>query len=195
MPPDANPHARHNALYSAIAALFMILYGWGAGGIGHGPEDQTFLNTTIDIFNWTLKIGGLLLAVVAMVSFAGMTVGLLLDFIVAGACGVVMVVCSGYWLLRWLQHRDQYAFDFTDGLIFIFGLMFLRAALGSWSLFTRSEPDTTRPERTAPTEPEPPHPASIRPRSLPGEDEPPPPEGYLSALAKDEDEPPAASHK
>ncbi len=205
-----NQQAKDNAVWAGIAALLMLLYGWMYGTVG--ISDSDFYNTTVAIFNWMLRIGGIGMAGVAIICLVGLRIGLLIDVFVSGICGLIMVACAGYWLLSG-------GFGLNDLLYLAFGGMFLNAARGCWSAYTASGPAAVggaagggavaggRPSAgrgwlgVKPLEPpkspspaESAHPASVRPKSFP-KDGQPPPEGYLAALAKEEDEPPTAAHK
>jgi hypothetical protein len=195
-----NRKAKDNALWIGIVAVLMLYFGWGVGLVG--ISDNAFYNTTVDIFYWMLKIGGICLLAAAILCFAGLRIGLLLDAVVSAVCGLIMVSCSAYWLI------DE-GVNLQYVLYVLFGVMFLNAARRSWSSYTATGPG--QPDEPsggqgwlgvkpleppkAPAPPEPPHPASIHPQSLPKDGEPPPPDGYLAALADEEDEPPTASFK
>lgn len=197
-----NRHARDNALWAGIAAALMLYYGWGTGGWAIPSDATAFYETTIRIFDWMLRIGGILLAVVAVLCFAGIRLALLMDAFVSGLCGLIMVACPAYWILN-----DGLGIQYL--MYVVFGVMFLNAARGCWTAFHASGPATagTPSRRTgwfgvqplpapqAPPPPDPVHPASIHPESLPKDGEPPPPEGYLAALSKEKDEPPTASYE
>ncbi|MBN2559665.1 MAG: hypothetical protein JXQ75_01875 [Phycisphaerae bacterium] len=194
--------AKDNATWAGIAGLLMLVYGWGMGLAGTSDDD--FYNTTVAVFDWMLKIGGLCMVVVAVVCFAGQRTGLLIDVLVSGTCGLIMVLCGIYWLLN-----DGLYIRYM--LYIVFGGMFLKAARDCWLSYFASGAVPTGdaatngaggrgwlgvkplepPKPPNPPKAEAPHPASIRPKSLPKDGEPPP-EGYLAALAKEEDEPPAA---
>ena len=150
------------------------------------------------------------MAAVAITCFSGLRMALLLDTIVSGACGLIMVACPLYWMI----HEGSLS---TDLVYLIFGGTFLNAARGCWASYASSSaPGVARPAATVsegpppdrrswlsiptlqppapPPKAEPPHPASIRPKSI-SAGGPPPPEGYLAALAKEDEEPPTAAHK
>lgn len=188
-----NQHARNIAGNAAVAALLMIAYGWGIGL--SGASKSAFYNLTVDGLNWTLRIGGPALLLVAGICFAGLRIGLLLDFLVEGLCGGIMIACGAFWLARWLGSIGQVGFDLQDPIVLIFGFMFARAALHSWARFgaTAAAPAAAAPDLEK--FPPPIHPAELHPASLPREGEPPPPEGYLAALSKENEEPPRASYE
>ena len=194
-----NQHAKNNAMWVGIAALLMLYFGWFAGTVG--VSDNEFYNTTVDVFNWMLRIGGICLLIVAILCFARARIGLLFDAVISGIVGLIMTLCAAYWLACGGVVLQYLVYLFFGGL-------FLNAARGSWIAYAASGPESTvassggrgwfgvkplEPPQPEP-EPEPPHPASIRPKSLPDGDEPPP-DGYLASLAKEDDEPPTASYE
>ncbi len=186
-----NQHARNNAVWAGIAAVLMLFFGWGRGLVGMTDDD--FYNTTVAVFEWMLKVGGFALLVVAGMCFAGLRAGLLVDVFVSGIVGLIMVLCSIYWLGHGVTGGG---FDIQDIMFLVFGFMFLNAARGCWvSYQATGGPRRPAPlvPSIAPRAPEPIHPASLHPDSLPKDGEPPPPDGYLAALAKEKDEPPRAS--
>lgn len=171
-----NPHAKKNTLYTAITAILMIWCGWFT----------VFEDTTsVTLFVWTLRLGGIGMVAVALLCFMGMNAGLLMDAIISGLCGVIMVLCG----LDWLRHDGFKLFDF---IIVVFGVMFVRAAWTSWTLVGAS---AAQEADAKPPPPEPVHPASLHPDSLPKDGEPSPPNGYLAALADEKQEPPTASYE
>ncbi len=186
-----NHPARQNALWAGIGAMLMLYYGWRVGLQGTTPSN--FYNTTVDVFDWMLKFGGIGLAIVAVLCFVGQRVGLLLDVFVSGICGTIMILCAVYWLGYGLMHGS--GVDLQDLLFLIFGGMFVSSARGCWTAYRTSAAAGGRQavQTTVLSPPVAPvHPASVRPVSL-SEDGKPPPEGYLAALAKEKDEPPRAS--
>ena len=188
-----NQHARDNAIWAGIAALLMLGYGWGMGGYSTASTYPPAYNFFIVLFNWTLKFGGVLLFVVAVVCVLGQRIGLLMDVFVSGMVGAIMVASAACWLGYGIT---GVGFDMMDLLTLIFGFMFLSAARGCWvSYQATGGPRRPAPlvPSIAPRAPEPIHPASLHPDSLPKDGEPPPPDGYLAALAKEKDEPPTAS--
>lgn len=203
-----NRDAKDNAVWTGIAAVLMLAYGWGIGL--RGTSDSEFHNATVAVFTWMLRTGGIALAAVTVVCALGWRVGLLFDAIVSGICGLIMAACAIYWL-------TTRGFGLHYLLYLLFGGLFLSAARGCWRAYwlaarpAMSKPppappaapprkwlgiETLEPPRplTPPPKAEPPHPASIRPKSL-GEGNQPPPEGYLAALAKEDEQPPTASYE
>jgi hypothetical protein len=180
--------ARRNAGYTFIAGLVLLGFGLMTAPM-YLKEDQGFYNRSWDVFYGMLRTGGVVLMLVAAISFAGLRVGLLLDALASGVCGLIMILCSAYWIkIEGLEMRDA--------LFAVFGILFVRAAFVSFSVFRSGAPSASRPAPPADAPAaDPVHPASLHPDSLPGEGEPPPPEGYLAALSKDKGEPPNAAFK
>jgi hypothetical protein len=186
-PGNMNKYARQNAVQSAITAVIMLLYGFylSATGWSSTVTDELY-NIAMEVFKWTLKGGGAAMLVVAILCLAGQRVGLLLDCLVSGACGLIMAACGGIWMAR------GKGLDLQDIVVLVFGLIFMRAAWISWTLFAET-PAEAPPQ--PPPEPEPIHPASIHPDVLPREGDAPPEEGFLAAMAKEKKEPPTASYE
>lgn len=201
---------RQNASVAALAGVLALAFGWGWSTTG--LSDSAFYNFTVDAFNWTLRIGGLLLMGIALLCALDRHEGLLLDVFISGTMGAVLVLCGAYWTISALASGGLDPFDV---LCAIFGFMFLGAARTCWAAWRVSKASPTpapgstpaaaeHPRRVAPRSgpkapaPPPPaetvHPAAIRPASMPA-DGSPPPGGYLAALAREQDEPPRASHE
>lgn len=184
-----NP-SRQAASYTAFSGLMMLLYGaylfsTGFSAVSSAPA---IYSAAIAVFKWTLLVGGLLLLVTAAVCAVGHRAGLMLDAVISGASGALLIGCAGIWFAK------GKGFDPQDAVVLIFGFILVREAIGSWKIHGATA--TTNESRPAPPPPapEPVHPASIRPDSIPEGDEPPA-EGYLAALAKDKQEPPSASYE
>ncbi|MFH1417644.1 MAG: hypothetical protein ABII12_05075 [Planctomycetota bacterium] len=185
-----NEHAKRNALYTLVAGLVLLAYAKFSGF--EGVSEDRFFNFTVDFFNWMLWIGGAGFILAAGICWAGKTVGLLLDAGLSGLCGLILLLCGGYWLVDAWKAQG---FVFQYALFALFGLLFCKAGCTSYGLFKQSRagqfaaaPAVGAPAE--PTEPEPPHPASVHPESLPRNGQPPPEDGYLAALSKEKDEPP-----
>ena len=181
-----NKYAKQNAIQSAITAVVMLLYGFYLSATGWSSlvSDDLYI-LAMEVFKWTLKGGGAAMLVVALLCFAGQPVGLLLDCLVSGACGLIMAACGAIWITR------GKGFDLQDIVVLVFGVIFMRAAWISWTLFAEAPAEVPPP---AP-EPEPIHPASIHPEVLPKEGDAPPEEGFLAAMSKEKKEPPTASYE
>ncbi len=185
-----NEHAKRNAMYTLVAGLVLLAYAKFSGF--EGVSEDRFFNFTVDFFNGMLWVGGAGFVLAAGLSWAGKTSGLILDAFLSGACGLIMLLCGGYWLVdAW---KDQ-GFIFQYALYVLFGLFFCKAGCTSFGLFKRSRAELMTAGQAGgatdvPKEPEPIHPASVHPDSLPKDGQPPPEDGYLAALSKEKDEPP-----
>lgn len=179
-----NAHARQNAFWAGLAALMMLYFGWVK--TGEGISGNAFYDTSVDVFYWMLKIGGILMLIVSAMCGTGVRAGLLLDVVVSGICGSVMVFCGVYWGVN--NGIDMYYLLYA-----VFGVMFLGSAKSCWVSYHASRPPPPDVGPVVAPPPEPVHPASIHPASLPDDTQAPPPEGYLAALAKEDDDPPRAS--
>jgi hypothetical protein len=181
-----NEHAKRNAANTAVAAGLSLFYGWFYATIG--ISDDAFYNFTVSCLFWTLRIGGLLLLIAAAICFLGRRGGLLLDAVFSGCIAVVMVLCAAYWM-------KADGFNSQNIIIFVFGILFGRAAWFSWGSFSLGDSTNTSQVIESVEAGSTPHPASIHPDVLPTEDQPAPPDGYLAALSKDPDPPATASHE
>ncbi|HVP12367.1 MAG TPA: proline-rich domain-containing protein [Phycisphaerae bacterium] len=186
--------ARRNAAYTLIVGCVLLVYGWMSSPI-HYDELGPFYNTSVEVFFWILRLGGLAFVLIAVLAFMGLRLALFLDAAVSMICGLFMVLCGGYWI-------KETGLDLSRILYVVFGVMFLRASMSSLALFRGQAPagpetpggTEARPHPGDAASEEPPHPASVHPDSLP-KDGQPPPEGYLAALSKDKTEPPDAAFK
>ena len=198
--------ARQNAIQAGVSALIMLIIGWAFAA--KGVSASTFYNTTVDVFFWSLRIGGIAMAIAAALCAADFRIGLLIEAMTSAVCGLLMTLIAVYWLI------DAGGLDLQYLLYVIFGGGFITTAASAMRSYRAlgmqgADIPAEREERSggvlgvpgggqsppyqrAPV-PEAVHPASVRPASLPKESEPPPPEGYLAALAKEKDEPPTAS--
>ena len=181
--------ARATGVHAGIAALLLPAYGWGMGGFGDLSSAGAAYAAAIAVFNAMLKFGGIAMAITAAICLAGKRVGLVVDAVVAGLCGIIMVGCSLIWL------ATGGGIDFQDIMILIFGGLFISGARRSWADYQSAGGARAAVVARAvtPKDPEAPHPASIRPASLAGAEDTEPPEGYLAALSKEKDEPPTAN--
>src|SRR5215468_3059072 len=88
--------ARANAPGAAIGAALMLFYGFYVSPIGLG--DSQLYNASVDVFRWTLRIGGLALATIAAACFAGFVTALAIDAVVSGLIGIIFLCCALIWL-------------------------------------------------------------------------------------------------
>ncbi len=182
-------NTRNHAGHAAVAAALMLLYGWLFKAIGISGSD--FYNAMVDLFFWTLRIGGLILALGAALCAAGTRWGLLVDFAAGGACGLIMALYAISGAIAGLGIGLQ------DLIILVFAVGLVHSSLASLRTFLAerapSKPRMAFQAKAPSPDAAPAHPASIHPESLPEEGDAAPPEGYLAALSKEKDEPPTAS--
>lgn len=178
-----NRYAKLNAPTVAFAGFLMLLYAFMGGGWVYPADANEFYVFTLSAFDWLLRIGGAAMLIVAAICYTGARIGLLLEVIVSGLCGLTMWMCAGTWLMNG-------SVGINTILICVFGFLFLSAARSAWTMYRAGE-GTTKPrvaaQPAAPVAPPPPHPASQASSVLPKDGEPPPEEGYLAALSKEED--------
>lgn len=178
--------ARGNAAYAAIAAALLLYYGFGLPM--KGISDSAMYNLSVDVATWTMKIGGIGMALVVLGSLIGRPEALLADAVLSGLIGLSFV----------LTGVVRFVWGNTQGLLFlIFGLMFVSAARTCWRVYRGTVYDDFgfRSQAAPPPDARPVHPASIHPEVLPKDGEPPPPEGYLAALAREKKEPGKAEYE
>ncbi len=194
---QTKPDFLENALWAGIPAILMIGYGWGFGDWVIPPGTDALYKALVHLLDWTLKIGGICLVGVTIVYLSGRRVGLLLEAIVAGICGIVFIVCPLYW-----TRSDGLGLQYM--LFIVFGGLFLNAARGCWVSYRGTAAPASvggaggppgAPAVRQPPAAAPPHPASVHPEALPKDGEPAPKEGYLAALSKEKEEPPGASYE
>jgi len=170
---------------AAFAGLLMLFYAWYTGGWVYAADASQFFVFTLHLFDWMLLIGGIAMIVVAVVCYLGARIGLLLEAIVSGLCGLIMITCAGTWAING-------SMGLNTMLIGFFSLTFLSGAGSAWRMYAgtsskggRSAVRVSTP--VAPAAPPTPHPASRASSVLPKDGEPPPEEGYLAALSREKD--------
>lgn len=120
---DVGAIARRNAVPAAIAAAFMLYFGFLrlAAPTGSGIFEQSNW-----IFYHTLRIGGVVMALIALLSMAGVVMNLAIDAVASLVIGVLFVLTGGGMLLGGGAPIQ------TVINVFV-GMMFLSSARGNWS--------------------------------------------------------------
>ncbi len=124
---------------AAFAGALMLLVGFWLGLKGVSPSE--IYNHSVTVFNWTMRVGGIVMLVIAALAYAGWRPVLAVDVIFAGAVGVVMIGVGLIWVVNG---------DSLHGiLVLLFGGLFVRSGLNSWSLLQarptqRSESEPAR---------------------------------------------------
>ena len=109
------------AVSAAIGAALMLFVGFGLDL--KGLADSRLYNVSVDGFTWTMKVGGILMGMVAVLLWAGWRPALLADAILTMAIGAIMIFAGAVWL----SQSDMEGF-----LLLVFGAVFLRSGWGSW---------------------------------------------------------------
>ena len=121
-PREIASSVRGNAWSAAIAAALMILFGFYYLG---KPTGTGLFPLSALGFYYTLRIGGIAMAVIAVGSFAGFRPVLLVDAVVSVAIGVLLIL-TGVGML--VGGGDA----FQTILSVVFGGMFFSAGVRNW---------------------------------------------------------------
>jgi len=198
-----NEDVKQNAWHCGFSGLMMLAFAYWYGALGPSPElDGAVYVRSFDVFNLTLRAGGALLLVAAGLSAAGIGVAALMEVIVSGLSGVLMLGCAVCWIV------SEGGLGPIDLLALVLGLILAHAGIRSLGAYragmARRSVGTDRGRAASgelfgsgsahvskPTVPEPVHPASLASDALPKAGDAPPEEGYLAALSKEQDDPPS----
>lgn len=112
---------REIASSAAIGAALTLFAGFYLDL--EGISDSRFYNGSVGLFTWTMKVGGVLMGLGAVLLWMGVRPALAIDAVLAMGIGAIMVAVGGIWL----GYRD-----FQGFLLLIFGAMFIRSGWGSW---------------------------------------------------------------
>ncbi|MBK8269533.1 MAG: hypothetical protein IPK83_15015 [Planctomycetes bacterium] len=177
-----NRHASQNAGMAAFAGLILLVFGiwYLRHPMSPAFKRGEFYEFLFVLFRWTLCIGGVSLLGVAVICMIGKSIGLLLDAIVSGLVGILLLVCAVGWICY------ESSVDLTNIVVLLVSLMLLKEGYANFNLWRVTAEAGLVPRAVVPR-PEAP-PVKIASGILPKEGEPPPPEGYLAALAKEKDE-------
>lgn len=114
---------RQTAISAAIAAVLMLFFGFTYGF--EGEIEPTAYSISQAVFLATLRIGGILMALSALLLVLGVRFALLLDAIFAGLIGVALLGVGIVWIAIGIIAIDSV-------LLVLFGGMFLHSARQSW---------------------------------------------------------------
>lgn len=134
-PREIASRVRGNAWSAAIAAALMILFGFYYLG---KPTGAGLFPLSALVFYYTLRIGGIAMAAIAVGSFAGFRPVLLVDAVVSVAIGVLFVL-TGVGML--VGGGDA----FQTILSVVFGGMFFSAGIRNWRDYFLLAPARDRP--------------------------------------------------
>jgi hypothetical protein len=114
---------RQTAISAAIAAVLMLFFGFTYGF--EGEIEPTAYSISQAVFLATLRIGGILMVLSALLLVLGVRSALLLDAIFAGLIGVALLGVGIVWIAIGIIAIDSV-------LLVLFGGMFLHSARQSW---------------------------------------------------------------
>lgn len=113
---------RQNAPSAAIAAVLMIYFGFF---VLAKPAGADLFHRAALVFCFTLRIGGIIMALIAVGSLVGHRVVLLVDGIASPAIGALFVLSA-------LAMLFDGGGAFNCGLYVVFGAMFVSAGVRNW---------------------------------------------------------------
>jgi hypothetical protein len=113
---------RQIAFPALIAGVLMLVIGFEFERIG--ASDSDFYNSSVEAFNWIMRIGGGAMLLVAALGWIRWSGAFVADAVGSGLIGVAL----GIEALIWLSKSD-----IGNGiLVLVFSLMFLNSARHSW---------------------------------------------------------------
>lgn len=133
---------RQNTASAAVAAICLIVFGFF--GFFSIPKVTDLFTLGDAAFNYTLRIGGVLMAVIAVWSFLGRVTALLADAMVSVAIGCLLIFSGVAMIIGGGGVSLNY------GLYVLFGGMFISAGLRNWrdfSLLKTTQPTAERDDR------------------------------------------------
>lgn len=160
----------------AIFGVFLLVLGFVFDlnvYSNHGP----LYVLSIHAYNWTLRVGGLLLLVTAGLCAPGWRIGPLLYFVVSATAGVILLACVVTWI------AFERGLDLFTIITLLIAGSLIRNGYSGWVFWRVTAVEGADRAPSVPVDATP----SVRISSdvLPSADESPPPEGYLAALAKE----------
>jgi hypothetical protein len=192
---------RRNVWPAAVAAVLMCYFGFNAPW-AFAPGASPFLKASAYLFDYTLQIGGIAMAVLAVWCWLGMITALAVDGVVSLLIGVLFILSGGGMLMYG-------GVDLNAILIILFGMMFFGSGRHNWrtyrhlarggrvvaEVYTETFQPPVPPARPVAPAPEPPPGAGSSVPEDDHADQPaleeddagamePPPEGFLAAMAK-----------
>jgi hypothetical protein len=170
------PNLRSVAFSAFFAGVLMVLVGFWLGL--EGTSKSGTYNTSVTVFNWLMRIGGIAMLIVAAMAYLNWRPILAFDAAAAVVIGGMMVLVS----LLWIANNDL----IQGVVVLFFGGMFVKSGIQSWLMFrgtparSKDTPSATEQETKAPS------PGRLPPRHRvtppkPGEAEP---EGFLADLGR-----------
>lgn len=116
---------REIAFSAAIGAGFLLFFAFYLGSL-RGVSASGAYNFSVGVFLWTLRLGGAALGLVAVALWLGLRPALLVDAIATALIGLALIGIGVVWLVN----------RYWGGVLqLLFGMLFLRAARGSWGAY------------------------------------------------------------
>jgi hypothetical protein len=188
--PALAANVRNQAVWAAIAAVMMLYFGFRSVFIG-----ESF---AVKLLQYTLQIGGIGMAVSALLLFIGRPIALLVDGVMAMIIGIALCLVG---ILMLVVEKQV---DVQTLLYVVFGYLFFTSGLRSFRDFCRlgevpeaqahtadaaapyNSATAKTPPTTTPAHEDSPPEEAFRTTERTPDTEPPPPEGYLSSFADDD---------
>lgn len=181
---------RQTALSAAVSGALMLFFGFRDI---QGLDSEAY-NQVIDVFVWTLRIGGFAMLLSAALCLLQFPVALAYDALAAALIGLLLI---GEALGMIAIARSA---DILDVLLLLFGVMFVRSGWVSWASYRdgvlaenaelpegadpEEQPGEARTDSTRDQEPS--AGDNVKPGELSGPADNSPPSGFLADLGKNE---------
>lgn len=118
---------RRNVWPAAIAAVLMCYFGFDAPWVFNSGASPLLKNSA-HLFDYTLQIGGVVMAGVAVWCLLGMVAALAVDGVVSVAIGLLFILSGGGMVMAG-------SIDLNSILIILFGTMFFGSGRYNWRTY------------------------------------------------------------
>src|SRR3972149_3503073 len=81
---------------AAVAGVLMVLVGFWLGLFA--GSDSSIHSYSVDAFNWTMRVGGIAMFVIAVLAYLGWRPVLAIDGVIAVGVGLLMIAVALIWL-------------------------------------------------------------------------------------------------
>ena len=174
--PKPPPDLRSVAISALFAGVLMVLVGFWLGR--KGIAESSVYNTSVTVFNWLMRIGGIAMLIVAAMAYLNWRPILVFDAAASVVIGGLMVLVS----LLWIANNDL-----IQGIVVLFfGGMFVKSGVQSWYAFRGTPVQSAGTSSATQQETRTPSPGRMAPKHRvtppkPGEPEP---DGFLADLGR-----------
>jgi len=178
--PKPPPDLRSVAFSALFAGVLMMLVGFWLGL--KGVSESSAYNASVTVFNWLMRVGGIVMLMVAAMAYLNWRPILAFDAAASMVIGGLLVLVS----LLWIANNDL----IQGVVVLFFGGMFVKSGVQSWYAFrgpldqsagsssaAQRETKASSPGREAPKR-------RVTPPK-PGEPEP---DGFLADLGRSKEE-------